>query len=152
VTVGSASNIGEHGMEEEHRRACVLEIDPDGGNERLRYLVGGSSFDQRGVVIGSGAQVLGPITVGEGGRVGANAVVTKDVLPRTTVVGIPARPVPVDLVHYSPGFIPYGTPCGEDSDPVRARLVTLEEELAELRAELKSLRTRGEPLPESRAS
>jgi glucose/arabinose dehydrogenase len=35
VTVGSASNIGEHGMDEEERRACVLEIDPDGGNERL---------------------------------------------------------------------------------------------------------------------
>lgn len=104
------------------------------------------------VVIGSGAQVLGPITIGAGGRVGANAVVTKDVLPNTTVVGIPARPVPVDLVHYSPGFIPYGTPCGEDVDPVRARLATLEEELAELRAELKTLRTRGEALPESRAS
>lgn len=104
------------------------------------------------VVIGSGAQVLGPITVGEGGRVGANAVVTKDVLPNTTVVGIPARPVPIDLVHYSPGFIPYGTPCGEDVDPVRARLATMEEELAELRAELKSLRARGEALPESKAS
>jgi glucose/arabinose dehydrogenase len=35
VTVGSASNIGEYGMDEEHHRACILEIDPDGGNERL---------------------------------------------------------------------------------------------------------------------
>jgi serine O-acetyltransferase len=107
---------------------------------------------EAGVVIGSGAQVLGPITVGAGGRVGANAVVTKDVLPNTTVVGIPARPVPVDLVHYSPGFIPYGTPCGEDVDPVRVRIASLEEELAELRAELRSLKTRGEALPESKAS
>jgi serine O-acetyltransferase len=105
-----------------------------------------------GVVIGSGAQVLGPITVGEGGRVGANAVVTKDVLPRTTVVGIPARPVPVDLVHYSPGFIPYGTPCGEDVDPVRARIATLEEELASLRIELAELRARSQPQPESRSA
>jgi serine O-acetyltransferase len=104
------------------------------------------------VVIGSGAQVLGPITVGAGGRVGANSVVTKDVLPNTTVVGSPARPVPVDLVHYSPGFIPYGTPCGEDVDPLRARLATLEEELAELRAELAALKTRRQPRPESKAS
>lgn len=35
VTVGSASNVAEHGIEEEHRRACILEIDPDGGNEFL---------------------------------------------------------------------------------------------------------------------
>jgi glucose/arabinose dehydrogenase len=35
VTVGSASNIGEYGMDEEHRRACILEINPDGSNERL---------------------------------------------------------------------------------------------------------------------
>lgn len=104
------------------------------------------------VVIGSGAQVLGPITIGAGGRVGANAVVTKDVLPQTTVVGIPARPVPIDLVHYSPGFIPYGTPCGEDVDPLRARLGTLEEELAELRSELQQLKARRAARPESRAS
>jgi serine O-acetyltransferase len=107
---------------------------------------------QDGVVIGSGAQVLGPIIVGEGGRVGANAVVTKDVLPRTTVVGIPARPVPVDLVHYSPGFIPYGTPCGEDVDPVRARIATLEEELASLRAEMAELRARTQPQPEAKSA
>jgi glucose/arabinose dehydrogenase len=35
VTVGSASNVGEYGMAEEERRAAILEIDPDGGNERI---------------------------------------------------------------------------------------------------------------------
>jgi glucose/arabinose dehydrogenase len=35
VSVGSASNVGEHGMEEENRRACVLEINPDGSGERI---------------------------------------------------------------------------------------------------------------------
>jgi serine O-acetyltransferase len=96
-----------------------------------------------GVVIGSGAQVLGPIEVGAAARVGANSVVTKDVLPSTTVVGIPARPVPVDVIHYSPGFIAYGTPCGENSDPAAVKLCELENELATLRrevAELKALR------------
>jgi serine O-acetyltransferase len=105
-----------------------------------------------GVVIGSGAQVLGPIEVGEGGRVGANAVVTKDVLPNTTVVGIPARPVPIDLVHYSPGFIPYGTPCGEDVDPLRARLAELEGELQALRQEVQSLRVQRQALPEAKSA
>lgn len=93
-----------------------------------------------GAVIGSGAQVLGPIEIGEGARIGANAVVTRDVAAGSTVVGIPAKPVPVDTVHYSPGFIPYGTPCGEDCDPVRVRLSELEREIADLRAELRSAR------------
>ncbi len=46
-----------------------------------------------GVFIGTGAKVLGAITVGERARIGANAVVVDDVPPDTTVVGIPARPV-----------------------------------------------------------
>ena len=91
-----------------------------------------------GVVIGSGAQVLGPIVLGEGARVGANAVVTRDVPEGATVVGIPAKPVPIDTVHYSPGFIPYGTPCGEDCDPMRVRLAELEREIDDLRKELRS--------------
>ncbi len=45
------------------------------------------------VLVGAGAQVLGPITLGDGSKVGANSVVTKDVLSGQTVVGIPARPV-----------------------------------------------------------
>ena len=98
-----------------------------------------------GVVIGSGAQVLGPIEVGEGAKVGANSVVTKDVAPQSTVVGIPAKAVPVDAVHYSPGFVPYGTPCGEDCDPARVRLAELEDEIDKLRNEVAELRARRQP-------
>ena len=43
------------------------------------------------VVVGAGAKVLGPIIVGEGGRIGSNAVVTKDVPDNATVVGVPGR-------------------------------------------------------------
>jgi serine O-acetyltransferase len=104
------------------------------------------------VVIGSGAQILGPIELGEGVKVGANSVVTKDVAPNSTVVGIPARPVPVDTVHYSPGFVPYGTPCGEDVDPARARLAELELEIRELREELQSLKARRQPQPKVKSA
>ncbi|HVJ21982.1 MAG TPA: serine acetyltransferase [Polyangiaceae bacterium] len=45
------------------------------------------------VLIGAGAKVLGSIAVGDGARIGANAVVVKNVEPNTTVVGIPARAV-----------------------------------------------------------
>jgi serine O-acetyltransferase len=104
------------------------------------------------VVIGSGAQVLGPIEIAEGARVGANAVVTRDVAAGATVVGIPARPVPVDTVHYSPGFVPYGTPCGENCDPGLARIVELEHQLEELRGELKALRASRAPAPKAKSA
>jgi serine O-acetyltransferase len=104
------------------------------------------------VVIGSGAQVLGPIEVGAGAKIGANSVVTKDVAPGSTVVGIPAKPVPLDAIHYSPGFIPYGTPCGEDCDPVRARIGELEREIDALRAEVAALKTTRQPRPKVKSA
>ena len=48
----------------------------------------------RDVHIGTGAKVIGPVTIGAGARIGANAVVVDDVAERATVVGIPARPQP----------------------------------------------------------
>jgi serine O-acetyltransferase len=107
---------------------------------------------RNGVVIGSGAQVLGPIEVGEQARVGANAVVTRDVQTRSTVVGIPAKPVPVDTVHYSPGFIPYGTPCGEDCDPVRSRIAELEREIEALRKEIAVVKTARQAQPKIKSA
>ena len=73
---------------------------------------------------------------------------TKDVAPGSTVVGIPAKPVPVDAIHYSPGFVPYGTPCGEDCDPSRARLLELEHEIEELRAEIGRMKAARQPQPQ----
>jgi serine O-acetyltransferase len=46
---------------------------------------------ETGVIIGAGAKVLGPITVGAGARIGSNAVVVKDVPPGSTVVGVPGH-------------------------------------------------------------
>ena len=105
-----------------------------------------------GVVIGSGAQVLGPIEVGEGAKIGANSVVTRDVAPGATVVGIPAKPVPVDSVHYSAGFMPYGTPCGEDCDPARAKVMELERDLEELRREVQQLKAASQPAPKAKSA
>ena len=56
--------------------------------------LGGTSWNKgkgKGVVVGAGAKVLGPITIGEGAKVGSNAVVVRDVPPGATAVGIPAR-------------------------------------------------------------
>jgi len=86
-----------------------------------------------GVIIGSGAQVLGPITVGARARIGANSVVTKDVAEGATMVGIPARST---LVEANSGFIPYGTPCSERFDPATQQLEILKCEVEMLREKL----------------
>ncbi len=59
------------------------------------------------VVIGSGAQVLGPITVGENAKIGSNAVVTKDVDSNAIMVGIPAKNININLTT-DQTFKPYG--------------------------------------------
>ena len=71
-----------------------------------------------GAIIGSGAQVLGPITVGRGARVGANAVVTRDVPPGVTAVGIPARVVMPQDKEKAREFVAYGTPTNGTNDPL----------------------------------
>ncbi|MGL4314767.1 MAG: serine O-acetyltransferase EpsC [Sphingomonas sp.] len=92
-----------------------------------------------GVIIGSGAQVLGPIVVGVGARVGANAVVTKEVAPGAVMVGIPARPTMVDGGKAEPAFIPYGTPCKDLFDPQTQKVELLRCEIETLRRRLDAL-------------
>ena len=57
---------------------------------------------QDNVVIGSGAQVLGPITIGKNAKIGANAVVTKDVPENGVMVGIPAKNVGTATEEFKP--------------------------------------------------
>ncbi|MDO9534350.1 MAG: serine O-acetyltransferase [Bacillota bacterium] len=86
------------------------------------------------VVIGTGAHVLGPIEIGEGGRIGAGSVVLQSAPPGATVVGIPGRVVlyrgkrvtPIDLNH-------------EDlPDPVAQMLNCLQNQIDDLRCQLES--------------
>ncbi|EGD59605.1 Serine O-acetyltransferase [Novosphingobium nitrogenifigens DSM 19370] len=97
------------------------------------------------VILGSGAQVLGPITVGARARVGANAVVTEDVPEGATMIGLKARSTLVPAETWLREFLPYGTPCREPCEPSgNSRLDQMESELAALRAELAELRQRGD--------
>ncbi len=89
-----------------------------------------------GVIIGSGAQVLGPIMVGERARIGANSVVTKDVTEGATMIGIPARSTLMGASEYQQAFMPYGTPCSEKFDPATQQLEILKCEVETLRAKL----------------
>ena len=88
------------------------------------------------VVVGSGAAVLGDITIGENVKIGANSVVVKDVPPNSTVVGIPGRVV---LQDGRPVALPSPRPQVEMPDPsatdvaeLRARVAALEARIAEL--------------------
>lgn len=92
-----------------------------------------------GVIIGSGAQILGPIMVGARARIGANAVVTKDVPEGATMVGIPARSTLVTAEQSATSFLPYGTPCSDPSDPAAQRLEALQCEVERLRQRLAEL-------------
>jgi serine O-acetyltransferase len=91
------------------------------------------------VIIGSGAQVLGPITVGDRARIGANAVVTREVPEGATMTGIPARAALVDAAQYQKDFVPYGTPCSELYDPQTQKVELMRCELERLRAQLDAL-------------
>ena len=99
-----------------------------------------------GVIVGSGAQVIGPITVGRRARIGANAVVTDDVPEGATMIGIKARSTLVPADQWLREFLPYGTPCDDPCAPqqdaverieneLRAEIAALREEIATLRAE-----------------
>ena len=91
------------------------------------------------VIVGSGAQILGPITVGQRARVGANAVVTEDVPEGATMVGVKARSTLVAAETWSRDFIPYGTPCKEPCEPGGQRFEELEAEVKVLREQVAAL-------------
>jgi serine O-acetyltransferase len=86
----------------DHGMGVVIGETAEIGDDCTLYhgvTLGGTSWNRgkrhptlgRGVVVGAGAKILGPITIGEGARIGSNAVVVKEVPPGATAIGIPAR-------------------------------------------------------------
>jgi len=95
-----------------------------------------------GVIVGSGAQILGPITVGKNARVGANSVATKDIPCGVTVVGIPGRALVRPAEADGDKFAPYGTPLGDLPDPVARALDGLMDQVTTLKARIDELESR----------
>ena len=132
VVIGETAEIGD----EVTIYQCVTlgGTDPAGGAAGKRHP---TILD--GAIIGSGAQVLGPITVGANARIGANAVVTRDVAQGATMVGIPAKAVVVAAEDYAKPFMPYGTPCAQKFDPETQKLELMRCEIDVLRSRLDEL-------------
>ncbi|MFQ6016621.1 MAG: serine O-acetyltransferase EpsC [Kiloniellaceae bacterium] len=145
VVVGETSQIGDdvtlyHGVT---LGGVAPSVDSDSQRNTKRH-----PTLEDGAIVGSGAQILGPITVGKNARVGANAVVTKDVPSCATVVGIPARAVPpreTPAQEEAPRFVAYGTPTGDIPDPVARAIDGLLDEVQTLRARVNRLEERQDP-------
>jgi serine O-acetyltransferase len=88
------------------------------------------------VVIGAGAKVLGNITIGENSMIGANAVVVRDALPHSTVVGVPGRVARTKDRHF-PGINLDHTHL---PDPLTERLQSLQHEIDAIEKHLKEHR------------
>lgn len=139
----------------DHGMGVVIGETAEIGDDVTLYqgvTLGGVSLDKgkrhptigNGVIVGAGAAVLGPFAVGDGARIGSNAVVVKAVPPGISVVGIPARavgPQPV-VTDRQFCFAAYGTEPGTAVDPVTraidrlsGQIQALEGRIAELEAE-----------------
>ena len=108
------------------------------------------------VVVGAGAKILGPFTVGDNARIGSNAVVLEAVPAGATVVGVPGRVVRcreadencLKLVRNGEQesrrvqFDAYGVSDAVEEDPMQATLLELQGEVSDLQRELKALKER----------
>jgi serine O-acetyltransferase len=106
IEIHPAARIGS-GLFIDHGMGVVIGETAEIGDDVTLYqgvTLGGTGFAtgkrhptvQDNVTIGSGAKLLGPITVGHGAKIGANSVVIHDVPPNSTVVGNPGHPVRVE--------------------------------------------------------
>jgi serine O-acetyltransferase len=106
IEIHPAAQVGE-GLFIDHGTGVVIGETAEIGENVTLYqgvTLGGTGFAtgkrhptvQDNVTIGSGAKLLGPITIGHGAKIGANSVVIHDVPPNSTVVGNPGHPVRVD--------------------------------------------------------
>jgi serine O-acetyltransferase len=167
IEIHPAANVGR-GLFIDHGSGVVIGETAEIGDDVTLYqgvTLGGTGFAtgkrhptvQDNVTIGSGAKLLGPITIGHGAKIGANSVVITDVPPNSTVVGNPGHPVRVD------GRRPEGPdvdwihlpdPIAEAIQGLASRIGALERAVAELSgedaqppAEVRPLRTVKGPNP-----
>jgi serine O-acetyltransferase len=99
VVIGETSDIGDNVTI--YHMATLGGIAPSINSDDQRNIKRHPTIEDE-VVIGSGAQVLGPVTVGRCAKIGANAVITKDVPEKAVMVGIPAKNVGLADSEFKP--------------------------------------------------
>jgi serine O-acetyltransferase len=99
VVIGETSEIGDNVTI--YHMATLGGIAPSINSNDQRNIKRHPTIEDD-VVIGSGAQVLGPVTVGRCAKIGANAVITKDVPEKAVMVGIPAKNVGIADSEFKP--------------------------------------------------
>ena len=107
VVIGETSEIGDNVTI--YHMFTLGGISPSIDSDKQRNVKRHPTLKDN-VVVGSGAQVLGPIVVGKNAKIGANAVVTKDVNENAVMVGIPAKNVGTTTEE----FKPYGITTSSD--------------------------------------
>ena len=134
VVIGETSDIGDNVTI--YHMVTLGGIAPSINSNDQRNMKRHPTLEDK-VIIGSGAQILGPITIGANSKVGSNSVVTKDVESNKSVIGNPAR---YTIVRNSSGvkkFRAYGLSKGDDS---RATVVEkLEKDNSDLRNRIEKL-------------
>ena len=105
VVIGETSEIGKNVTL--YHAVTLGGVSPSINSESQRSLKRHPTL-QDDVVVGSGAQILGPITIAQNAKIGANAVVTKDVPKNAIMVGIPAKNINKDDSVKDKEFRPYG--------------------------------------------
>ena len=108
VVIGETSDIGDNVTI--YHMATLGGIAPSINSDNQRNVKRHPTLKEN-VVVGSGAQILGPVVVGKNAKIGANAVVTKDVPENAVMVGIPAK----NVGTASEEFNPYGVAPGGDT-------------------------------------
>ena len=99
VVIGETSDIGDNVTI--YHNATLGGISPSINSNEQRHVKRHPTLKDN-VVVGSGAQVLGPIEVGKNAKIGSNAVVTKDVPENAVMIGIPARNVGTTTEEFKP--------------------------------------------------
>ena len=132
VVIGETAEIGDNVTM--YQGSTLGGTNPTNGIGGKRHPTIGDN-----VIVSLGAAILGPLTVGADSRIGANAVVTKDVPEGATMVGIPAKQTLVEVKPATQNFVPYGTPCCDQFDPATQKLELLQCEMLALQLRLASL-------------
>jgi serine O-acetyltransferase len=136
----------------DHGMGVVIGETAEVGDDCTLYqgvTLGGTSWDKGkrhptlgvGVVVGAGAKILGPFTVGAGARIGSNAVVVREVPAGATVVGVPGRQVEDSNVQQQARFAAYAVVQNQD-DPYAKAIQTLVEHSHELEQTVAALQER----------